>query len=97
MVEVSKQNPIWKGVIDTTHLQDPFKDLSNHLQDGLLEGNHPNQINKKVQFLSVHNSPPPFPQDIVPKAIAVLDLTRIPLWMFADMTWNLYFPSFKLI
>jgi len=34
---------------------------------------------------------PPFPRDVVPCATAILDVTKIPLWMFGETTWSLYF------
>ena len=49
-------------------------------------------VDSDLQFLpiSTRDLTPPFPQDTVPTVKALLDLNRIPLWMFADMKWNLY-------
>ena len=44
-----------------------------------------------VQFIPKNETAicPPFSNDIPPSAISVLDSDLIPLWMFADMTWEL--------
>ena len=46
-----------------------------------------------VQFVPTNQrecSPPPFSNDAILSAISVLDSDLIPLWMFADMAWELY-------
>ena len=38
--------------------------------------------------LSVRDVSPPFPPDVIPTAVTVVDLCQLPLWMLADMSWN---------
>ena len=47
---------------------------------------------EEVEFvpLSVRDVSPPFSPGVIPAAVAVVDLCQVPLWMFADMSWNMY-------
>jgi hypothetical protein len=49
------------------------------------------RTNGDLQFvpLDQKETSPPFPSDVTPTAISILEKSRIPLWMFADMTWSL--------
>jgi hypothetical protein len=91
--------PCWKGNIDISPLSDTFDEGDGYPNidhyGGFLQGGHllMNRFLKlDLQFFPVNSRDlaPPFPPGVTPTVSGPIDLGLIPLWMFADMTWNLY-------
>lgn len=105
----SDMQPCWRGNIDISQLTETFdEEAENALAKfggpkGLLEGKGSSTcicVNPKdVYFIPTNprDLAPPFAPDMIPTAVAVVDLTEVPLWMFADSTWNLYRPIALLL
>jgi hypothetical protein len=91
---VAVQTPsCWQGNIDLAPLQEVDPELYSVCKHGCLQGksHRRNATDVDLQFVPVdpRDNSPPFPPDATPTIVSIVALSQVPLWMFADMTWNL--------
>ena len=88
----------WRGNINISPLEEALKEdaiLTDFLQSHeIIQGGDNNNIfyiDVDIQFIPVNarEATLPFDEDVVPQAIAILDTSRIPLWLFTEETWAL--------
>src|SRR5271169_5521166 len=88
----------WQGNIDLSPLIASLPidvlPLQFHSENPILEGmtRETHYLLVDVHFASVNprDISPPFPRDEIPHAVAILDTSKLPLWLPTENTWNLY-------
>jgi hypothetical protein len=94
-------NPCWKVDVDITTLRAFLEDEDDAPREVerdqfILRKNIRRCFaNSGLQFIptNTRDASAPFPVDVTPKAVAVLDYLDIPLWLFGESKWTLYICS----